>query len=1370
MKTLLRSTFIADPTDNTSAHLENFRLLDSSGIEFDIAEDVAIWNYTKDFTLQHHHCPELGTIQAHFERTREDSIVDRLNELRSIRPRSKGDFKLHLDAKGEDRRKVLVGKMLQEAGEIVTRGITVEEGKGKHKEKKILIGPIAAIKYLLDKAHDVVAPTTGSRLSGNVTYDGDDFVARYDRVKNDPNAGVGQHMGIEQSDHALGGAKRFELWTHAAFTGGLKCVSGETRIWDTKSGAMRTVGEIYESQSLPVVHALNQETWRMQEAPVGAVVENGIRPIILLESEKGRSIRVSGNHPFLTPSGWVEADNLAVGDWVAVPSRLPNECTSRFTDAGVCLMGYLLGDGTMGEALGFTNGNPEILSHFRECLQRCGYEEKPKDILRSTSGTHYSEYPKSGACTTDIHISRADGVSVPWVSSLRVLLDKFGLWGCGAAGKFIPMDLWAITDAQMWLLLSALWSTDGRVGTEPPRQGRKARGKVWYGSTSHQLCIDVQACLQRLGVPSTVEQVDTTYKGEPYTWWMAQVTTPEGLVRFLQNVKIIGKEAEVAEAMSLARHHDGDWVPTAFLGGVGESIRARSKSGGWLYNRHIRPREKVQRDTFRRLAIASGDAKAIQIAESDVRWERLTVKKPDGEEMTYDLSVPGPANFVANGFITHNSTLQLNWAYNQAVYFKHDVLIFSLEMPYDQCRNLLYALHSAHDKFERIHGPLDYQAIKEGTLDADAERFMKEWVVPDLNDKDQYGSLLIEVADPEKEDFTVADIRHRAETLYAKHAFRMIFVDHALLVSPRHWVPNTTDRINEVIRDCKKMAMGFNKGEGIAVVLLFQINREGYKAAKKARGLDRDPAKERPGVEPKPPSNYVYDLTHLASANECLSGVEPVLSARGTIPIQEVVVGDEVWSRSGWKPVSAVFNQGLRPTWRVRTDRGSTLETTADHRVRVLREEQVTWSKVSDLTVGDWVLGVGGLPVEAWPKEVPPIPLGTGQLVLTTHLAYLLGVWDGDGRVRPYGLGFTGNRKEHSLRIRISSTIESVFGISPLTYEHASRLGSFDMETPGDEGVRKQWFESMSGPRGEIVPEIIFRAPRLYVINYLQGLYDTDGWVTKQGQVGVKMKSYTYLTGIQHLLTMLGYDSTLERTDTYLKVTGKTYEGWTLRLRGHQSIRQFSREINFTEKHKWALVQEHAAKVSQTNYRDTYPVATTFLALCKDHPVRVTASKPFSAFHCNNKGKAKKRGLVSRGAIQYYLDYLASENISDPRADLLQEILDLHVVKVASVAPTGRDEQVYDIEVGGDHEYASGPLFSHNCERSSDIVTATYIDEVLSKEGRVLMQCLKSRDQKPFDPFFMSILWPCRRLRTLKDPTMTEVSRVGNALDGMDDL
>jgi intein/homing endonuclease len=883
MKSLLRSVFVADDGDNPELLLRNYQLLLGSHLGFEVPEYNAVWAYVQDFVRAHSHVPNLLTLKSHFEHGKEDAVLDQLKHLEGLKARTQGDFQRVLEDKANDRRQRLWSETLKEAAIITSTGMEVVDGK----EKRILKGPVHSARYVVEKAHDIVAPTIGGRLSGEVTKDGEAVKEEYERVEADPLAGIGQFAFLDQMDKALGGAKRHELWIHAAFTGGMKCLKS-ARIFDTRAARYRTIDEIFESQDLPVVHALDEVTGQIVEAQADACAESGVRPLIKITSERGRSIRVTDNHPFYTSEGWKDASELRVGDWVGTPSHLPNNVVSRFTDAEVCLLGYLLGDGHMSGALGFTNANPEILAHFRECLHQYGYYEKPESIKQSSCGTHYSVYPKSGSGSQGIRISRAPGSQThPWVSPLRVLLGHLGLWGCDAGTKHIPGELWAITDAQAWLLLSALWSTDGHVGVEIARGTRKARGKCWCGSKSHRLCLDIQAVLQRLGVPSTVTTIPRKYKGKPYTFWTVQVTTPDGITRFLTNTEIIGKEREAKAALAAGSLHDGDWVPAELLRGLPEGTRARSKSGGWLYARHLCKREKVQRDTFQRLAVASGDMDLIRSSNSDVRWERITSIESDGVEMTYDLSIPGLRNFVANGFLTHNSTFMLNWAYNQAVIFQHNALIFSLEMPYGQCRRILYAIHSMHPKFREVRlgmgiqqepdadVGLPYTDIRDGKLhewNANAKAFYFDYVIPDFNGVDvtghpylgcQYGKIHIEVADPDKDDFTMHDLRSMAEVIYSKDPFSMVFVDHCGLMSPRRHRSSTTENLNEVIRDLKKLALGFNRGMGMAVVGLFQISREGYKSALKA--------KEKTG-------KAGYNLTHLSYANEAERSADVVTS------------------------------------------------------------------------------------------------------------------------------------------------------------------------------------------------------------------------------------------------------------------------------------------------------------------------------------------------------------------------------------------------------------------------------------------------------------------------------------------------------------
>lgn len=419
MKTLLRSTFKAELADDTDLLMRNAQALRDAGLSFDIPEDEAIWSWVQSFIDQYHHVPEASSIRGHFTNVNQLTIVDRLDTLSTERAKSQGDYLLLLEARAEDRRLRLTSEILREAGTIATIGVTKKEGKVDVHMR----GPIAALRYVVDRAAEVVTPISGQRLSGDVTADGDAALKSYERMEADPLAGLGQLTGIQQLDVALKGSHRKELWTHAAFTGGLK------------------------------------------------------------------------------------------------------------------------------------------------------------------------------------------------------------------------------------------------------------------------------------------------------------------------------------------------------------------------------------------------------------------------------------------------STFALNWHYNQAVHYRHSSVLYSLEMPYEQCRTILVAIHSLHSKFEKdrknynIKKSLDYQKIRDGELSPEEKEFLKV-VLKDYGDPaNQYGRLHIEVPDPDKTDFNINDLRSKTELLYQKDpAIRMVTIDHAGLMQSRTKYSNTTERLNEVLRDSKRFAMSFNRGMGIAVNALFQISREGYKAAEKSGGT--------------------YNLTHLSYANE----------------------------------------------------------------------------------------------------------------------------------------------------------------------------------------------------------------------------------------------------------------------------------------------------------------------------------------------------------------------------------------------------------------------------------------------------------------------------------------------------------------------
>lgn len=1395
MKHLLRSTFVGKPGEDKDLLLRNYQALVDSGLGFEVIEDEVLWRFIQDFVQAHQHIPDFTSIRSHYEYVQENEVVDRLSHLVQLPLKVRGDFLTSLENHSTERKTRQVVELLKEASRIVQTGIIIDDGK----TKKSLRGPQDAVRFILDQGHDIVAPTTGTRLSGDVTTDGDSFMREYERVESDPLAGIGQFTGIAQIDSSIRGAKRGELWTHAAFTGGLKCVTGDTRIFDLNSGKLRTVQNIYESGDAPLVHALDEKSWSMIQAQASPVVQNGVRPILQITSETGREIRVSGNHPFMTPMGWVDAENLCKGDWVAVPGEMSNNnVDSPFSDQEVAAIGYLLGDGHIKNDISFTNGNPAIIEDFVRCLESMGYRESnAKTKAKFLSYRYMDDRPESRM----LRVSRSTGNSSshPWISPLRKRLEDLGLWGCTSGNKHIPYEMWRMTDNQVWIFLSALWATDGSIKVDTTGKGRKPKPVMSYTTKSKQLAWDIQALLQRVGVCSTVSLVRVIYLGERRIYWSVGVTTNEGKRRFLSLVKVAGKEEAVEESLASVPTKNTDWVPPSLLDKVSDSVRALTRKGGWHYAKWAKRKGKIQRDTLVRLAKVFGEPDLLHKAVGNIHWERVRESVSDGTEMTYDLSVPGPANFVANGFITHNSTLAINWLYNQAVFYRHSSILFSCEMPYIQDRRIFYAIHSAHEKFADVRkslglGPcLDYSRIRDGNLDryedavldrmSDDEkakllmdssghhcinparpekRFLKEYVVPDFNDpRNEYGNIYVEGLDPDKMDFTVADLRSRAEILYSKDPdIAMVAIDHAGLMAPRKWVASTTERLNEVLRDLKKLAMNFNRGMGIAVVALFQISREGFKSAEKNGGL--------------------YNLTHLSYANECLVAGTLVPTDKGVIPIEDVRPGDQVWSRSGWKHVQENFCNGSRPIWSIETDRGATIETTGNHLIRVIEGEQFIWKTAQELRTGDWLLGTSG--TYPWPKVSPILPplkirkwekpcgeQGIPIVVptyLTLALAYLLGAWDGDGKIHSQGVAYTGNILEIEVREGIRSRFKETFGHPIELIQSPSRPGSFDL-TKWSQPL-KQWVEDVAGLRGKEVPKVILGAPKELVLAYLRGLFDTDGWINIQNIIGIKMKSRFYLSQVQILLSLLGYDTDLRQTDTTLKVTGKTYEGWTLRLRGWDSKVRFAEEIGFTDpsrQKRLALCLVNPPK--RKKHDQNYPFVNLFAKLVKDQlPYHLTREAGLRRSLFNKVKESKIRGVIPRDTLQYAVEFMQDKEIKDPRIGILQTVLsDLHIVQVRAVNQTDANKEVFDIEINGDHEYQTGPILSHNSERSSDIVTATWVDKDLKERCLVRVQCLKARDDAEFKPFFASVLWPCRLVRTCHDVSAEDARKAGEELD-----
>jgi len=219
MKQLLRSMFVHGPDDDRAAAFHNYRRFVEVDLAFEEADDQAIWTYLHNFYRTNSEAPDLESIRAHFSMAGEISMTDYLEELRALKPAYGGNFTQKVEQKAQDRRVRLVEEALTESSTILTKGIVDRNKKG---EERKLFGPFEAVNRFMERAQKVVAPTFGGNLTGEIIHDTETFRERYLRVESDPFFGVGYATPLDRINEYISGARRKELWIHAAFSGGLK--------------------------------------------------------------------------------------------------------------------------------------------------------------------------------------------------------------------------------------------------------------------------------------------------------------------------------------------------------------------------------------------------------------------------------------------------------------------------------------------------------------------------------------------------------------------------------------------------------------------------------------------------------------------------------------------------------------------------------------------------------------------------------------------------------------------------------------------------------------------------------------------------------------------------------------------------------------------------------------------------------------------------------------------------------------------------------------------------------------------------------------------------------------------------------------------
>ncbi len=122
------------------------------------------------------------------------------------------------------------------------------------------------------------------------------------------------------------------------------CLAGDSLVTMADTGQRIPIRELAGKSQFPV-WALNEETLKIEPAAVSRAFGTGVKPVYLLKTRLGRTIRATANHKFRTFAGWKRLDELKMDDHLALPREIRHSQPQQLPDAELALMGHLIGDG-----------------------------------------------------------------------------------------------------------------------------------------------------------------------------------------------------------------------------------------------------------------------------------------------------------------------------------------------------------------------------------------------------------------------------------------------------------------------------------------------------------------------------------------------------------------------------------------------------------------------------------------------------------------------------------------------------------------------------------------------------------------------------------------------------------------------------------------------------------------------------------------------------------------------------------------------------------------------------------------------------------------------------------------------------------------
>jgi replicative DNA helicase len=429
------------------------------------------------------------------------------------------------------------------------------------------------------------------------------------------------------------------------------CLTADTRVTRADTNEEVTMGELLLTGERDIPVWTLDEHLKLVRGTMTNVFPSGVKEVFELRLASGRTVKASANHPFLTLDGWQRLDELFPGARIAAPRRIPQpEVSAEWRDDELVLLGHMLGDGchVPKHVLQYTTTDPDNAAVVAEAARtQFGIEARAR--VERTWTQVYLPAP--------FHLTHGRR------NPLAAWLDDLGLWGKRSYEKFVPREVFSLSQRQIALFLRHLWATDGSVSVEEGGQVH-----IYYATSSRELADGVQDLLLRLDVSARLR---TVHHRKGRVGYMVDISGSTEQLRFAESVGVHGARGRLLEsAVPMLRERKPnpnvdtiprevwDYVRAKVMPNIGVTARELAVGLGMQYCGSTLYKHGVSRARMRRLVDVLPDPLLEDLAASDVLWDRVESITPIGPQPVFDATVLESHNFLANGIVVENSLEQ----------------------------------------------------------------------------------------------------------------------------------------------------------------------------------------------------------------------------------------------------------------------------------------------------------------------------------------------------------------------------------------------------------------------------------------------------------------------------------------------------------------------------------------------------------------------------------------------------------------------------------------------------------------------------------------------------------------------------------------